>query len=173
MLGWFVELRALGGAQVLLWRLRYGPSLLYRAQCTLALVFLPRLRFCVDRYTWSPTWYGSLAWHFLLAWNVCWMRFAIIMSWATIRSHFTCYANCLTPLNVVSNEVGIPIWCMYPWFSSNGANPVVLTLLFSTNSTIGHLSAQFFWSSFMIILRIWPIERFPILLHHPSEDGML
>ena len=49
----------------------------------------------------------------------------------------------------------------YPWFSSNGVNPVVaLMLLFSANSTIGHLSAQFFWSSLMIILRIWPIEQF-------------
>ena len=85
----------------------------------------------------------------------------IIMSWAAIRSHFACNMNCLTPLNVVLNEVGIPSWGMYPWFSSNGVNPVVaLTLLFSANSTIGHLSAQFFWSSLIIILRIWPIEWF-------------
>ena len=34
---------ALGGARALLWRLRYKPSLLYRAQCTWALVFLPCL----------------------------------------------------------------------------------------------------------------------------------
>ena len=49
----------------------------------------------------------------------------------------------------------------YPWFSLNGANPVVvLTLLFSANSTIGHLAAQSLWLSWMIILRISPIEWF-------------
>ena len=122
---------------------------------------LGRVRFCVNRYIWSPTRYRSLVRHFLLVWNVCWTWFAIIASWAAIRSHFACNANCLTPLNVVSNVVSILIWGMYPWFSSNGENPVVvLTLLFSANSTIGHLSAQFFWSSLMIILRIWPIEWF-------------
>ena len=86
---------------------------------------LGRVRFCVDKYMWSPTWYISLAQHFLLAWNVCWMQFVIIVLWATIRSYFACKVNCLTPLNVVSNDVGILIWGMCPWFSSNRANPVV------------------------------------------------
>ena len=120
-----------------------------------------RASVCVNRYTWSPAWCRSLVRHFLLAWNVCWMQFTIIASWAAIRSYFACNTNCLTPLKVVSNEVSIPSWGMYPWFSSNGANPVVvLRLLFSANPTIGHLSAQFFWSLLMSILRIWPIEWF-------------
>ena len=36
MLGWFIGLRVLEGAQALLWRLHCEPSLLYRVQCTYA-----------------------------------------------------------------------------------------------------------------------------------------
>ena len=122
---------------------------------------LGRVRFCVDKFTWSPTLYSSLAWHFILVWNVCLMWFAMIVSWAAIKSHFTCKTNCLTPLNLVPNEVSSLIWGRYPWFSLNRVNLViVLMLLFSANSTIGHLAVQSFWSSWMIILRTCPIEQF-------------
>ena len=85
---------------------------------------LGRIRFCIDKCTWSPTLYSLLAQHFLLALNICLMQFVMIASWAAIKSHFTCKATVWHPWTwcqmrlAVWSGAGIPDSAQIEWIWS-------------------------------------------------------